>query len=48
MSAEKTSETKPCPRCGKTLWWWKHGPDAVNPIGLWHHETEEEEEKCGL
>jgi hypothetical protein len=46
VRSRRTEKSKPCPSCGKTLWWWEHAPDAVNPIGLWHHETEADDDAC--
>jgi hypothetical protein len=44
----RTEHHKPCPKCGKEICWWKHPTDAVNPIGLWHHETPEDDDNCTI
>lgn len=38
--SQPTDFTDICKTCGKLVRWHKHRPDALNPIGLWHHEEE--------
>lgn len=44
----RTTHEKACPGCGKRVTWWKHPEDAINPIGLWHHDDERDDEVCNM
>jgi hypothetical protein len=40
MASIPTSHTDTCEVCGNPVRWHDHPPDAINPIGLWHHDEE--------
>lgn len=41
MSSTPTGHTGTCATCAQVVRWHRHPPDAVNPVGLWHHDVAE-------
>jgi hypothetical protein len=47
VSSTPTDHTDICATCEALVRWHEHSPDAVNPIGLWHHDDEAVDEDHG-